>query len=678
MKKRQIKHTTFATFIGAILPLTNVMAAEAEPPEAEVTELEDMVVTGTRTEKKLSEVPVRTELIKRVEIEEVAARTLADACEFTPGVRVENNCQNCNFSQLRLLGLEGPYSQILIDGQPMVSSLAAVYGIEHIPARMIDRIEIVKGGGSALYGPGAVAGIVNVISRDPVQSGGEADATYGNLDGEDEVSLSAVGDIVTTNGMTRVSVMGQYDKRNPYDRDGDGYTELGRLDLLSGGFRLRQFVSDKADLTFDYNHLYEDRRGGNNLDRPECMADIAESIQTTRDAGRMSWTHAPSEKFDYRVTGAFALTDRDSYYGAGMDPNAYGHTDNPLYLGDSQLNHYLGHHTVTWGLQYSFEGLEDEQPAYDRFVDDQYTDLGFYVQDDWKIIEPVSLVVGGRLDKHSEIDDPIFSPRVALKWTPISALTARASYASGFRAPQVFDEDLHITQVGGEGQVIRNDPDLKEESSQSVTLGAEWTPRIGPGFGLVEVTGFYTKLEDSFFVDEQDDPTTPEQEFVRINRGGAEVYGAELNLGYKIGDKFEYRIGWVHQKSQYDDPDDQFGSKDFWRTPDDYGVMKISWRDPKLFDVFVGAIYTGEMSVPHYAGFIPDDRLESTSSFLTWDASISKAFPVFGNELTATVGCKNLTDEYQDDLDQGPDRDAGYVYGPRYPRTFYVSAKFAF
>src|SRR5687768_14051692 len=136
---------------------------------------DQVVVTATRTGKRLDDVPIRTELVDREDIDRIGARTLADAMEFTTGVRVESNCQNCNFSQIRLLGLEGPYTQLLIDGQPVISSLAQVYGIEQLPARMIERIEVVKGGGSALYGPGSVGGVVNVISREPSRSGGVAE-----------------------------------------------------------------------------------------------------------------------------------------------------------------------------------------------------------------------------------------------------------------------------------------------------------------------------------------------------------------------------------------------------------------------------------------------------------------------------------------------------------------------
>jgi outer membrane receptor for ferrienterochelin and colicins len=654
-------------------------SAQDDPNQLdEVTELDDVVVTGTRTEKKLSDVPVRTELVKRTEIEETASRTLADAVEFTCGVRVENDCQNCNFSQLRLLGLEGPYSQILIDGLPLMSSLAAVYGIEHIPARSIERIEIVKGGGSALYGPGAVAGVVNVISRDPLESGAEFDVLYESIDGEPSRTASGVADVVSEDGKTRISVTGQKDTRDGYDRDGDGFTELGERDMQSMGMRLRHFVGESSDLTFVYSHMYEDRRGGNNLGLPEFMADIAESIQSTRESGSLSWSSAINEDFDYRLTGAFANTDRDSYYGAGMDPNAYGSAKNPVYVLDSQFNHYFNTHTLTWGGQFTVEDLEDKQPAYNRFTDEEYSNGGMYVQDDWALTDTLSFIPGVRVDKHSEVDDVIMSPRVALKWSPKEALSVRTSYATGFRAPQVFDEDLHIAQVGGEGQVIRNAADLEEEKSQSYTLGAEWTPRVGPGYALAEVTGFYTTLDDAFFLDEQDNLATPDQELVRINRGGARVYGAEFNTGYQMGERFEVVVGYVHQDSQFDDPDDDFGSRSFFRTPDDYGVLKFTWKDPNMVDVFVGAKYTGDMLVPHYAGYIPADRLESSESFLTLDVSVSREFDVGKNKLTVLAGVKNLTDEYQGDLDRGPDRDAGYVYGPRFPRTIYASLKYLF
>ena len=139
---------------------------------------------------RLRDAPVRTEVVSREFVEQIGARTLADAVEYTTGVRVENNCQNCNFSQVRLLGLEGPYTQILMDGQPTLSSLAQVYGLEQIPARLIDRVEVTKGGGTALLGPGSVGGVINVVTREPATRGAQFDTTIGSTGGD---SLSGPG-----------------------------------------------------------------------------------------------------------------------------------------------------------------------------------------------------------------------------------------------------------------------------------------------------------------------------------------------------------------------------------------------------------------------------------------------------------------------------------------------------
>ncbi len=640
----------------------------------------EIVVTGTRTEKRLTDVPVRTELVSREEIESTASRTLADAVEFTTGIRVESNCQNCNFSQIRLLGLDGTYSQILVDGQPLVSSLAQVYGIEHIASRMIDRIEIVKGGGSSIYGPGSVGGVINVIPHEPITNGGVIESTYEDMDGAGNYSINGAIDHVLSDDLS-ATVFGQVDRVKPLDTTGDGITEVSRRKMETFGFRLNRYLyNGDGRLTIEYNKTKENRRGGDSLDKPEFRAEIAESVRTSRDVAALSWLHFKSESFYYKSSFSYVYTERDSYYGAGMDPNAYGDTENPLTVFDSQFNHVFTEHILSYGMQFNVDELEDRQPAYDRFTDESYTNAGLFLQDDWKINDEWEIIAGIRGDKHSKVDNVIFSPRLALKWKPSSPFTVRLSAASGFKPPQIFDEDLHITQVGGEGAVIRNDPDLQEESSVSYNLGGEWTPKISRAYGLIECNLFYTALSDLFNVEETDNPETPEMEFTRVNYGEAAVYGVECNIGYMIPGKFKIDLGYVEQKAKFDEPEPDFGSKDFFRTPERYGVAGLTWMNPRLFDVFIGGKFTGEMKVPHYAGYIDEDRLETTDNFFTVDANISRHFKLneVGPEIELTIGGKNLTDEYQDDLDQGQDRDAGYVYGPRFPRSYYVKLAYDF
>jgi outer membrane receptor for ferrienterochelin and colicins len=411
------------------------------------------------------------------------------------------------------------------------------------------------------------------------------------------------------------------------------------------------------------------------------MAEIAESIDSTRDVATVRWFHAPSGTFDYTFTLGWADTNRDTYYGGGMDPNAYGTTENPLLTADLQFNHRLGDHFLTLGLQHSRDKLTDTQPAYDRFVEDTYSNTGLYIQDDWFFAKGWELVIGARVDDFSELDDPIVSPRGALRYAPRPDLTFRAAVATGFRGPQVFDEDLHITIVGGEGQVIRNASDLEDESSFSTTLGVEWTPVTDMGVGLVEFNLFQTDIDDLFLVIEDDDPLTDDQEFTRINFGEAAVKGFEINIGWSFSDGFTLELGYVNQSSTYDEPDPDFGSENFARTPDQYGVISATWTPDETWSIWAGGRSTGEMEVPHYAGFIDEDRLETSPTFFTLDLRIAKEFALTAEPTTrlkVSLGGRNLTDDFQEDFDQGPDRDAGYVYGPRFPRSFYLSLGVAF
>lgn len=632
---------------------------------------EQVVVTATRTRKGLDEVAVRTQLITKDFMDATGARTLADAVEYTTGLRVESNCQNCNFSQIRLLGLEGPYTEILVDGQPVISSLAQVYGIEQIPARMIDRIEVVKGGGSALYGPGAVGGVVNVIPREAARSGGGVSGSVDMMGGQASVLGNGSYDWVSAGGRTVLTTFGQLDRVRAHDVDGDGFTEVSQRDLGAFGLRFGQrLLDDDARLAVDLNRIHEYRRGGDRLDLPPDQAFVAEQLDSTRYGVGASWLHAPNNgAFDYTVTASMSHMTRDSYYGTFMDPNAFGDTRSVLGVADAQLNHYLGGgHVLSWGGQLSAESIADNQPAYGRFIDESSRNLGLFVQHDWAFASGFQVLLGARADKHTAIDRVIVSPRAALMYSPMENLDFRASVATGFRAPEVFDEDLHLSAAGGSPHLIFLSPELREERSHNLMLGGEWKPTLGPGQGLLEVNGFYTRLADLFHNIEHDDPATGAFEFLKVNLGGARVYGVETNVGWGIGEELILQGGVVVQRARFDEPDPDWGSRAFFRTPDVYGNFSATWNNG-IADLFVGALYTGPMKAPHYAGFIAEDRLETTPSFVTLDLYVSRTVRWSGRPVVITLGARNLTDAYQGDLDRGPLRDASYVYGPRFPRT---------
>ena len=190
--------------------------------------LGDVVVSATRNATKRRLAPTLVNVLDAKIFDRTQSSFLSQALKYQPGVRVEDNCQNCGFSQVRINGLDGPYSQILVDSRPVYSALAGVYGLEQIPTNMIERIEVMRGGGSALFGSSAIAGVINVITKDPTSSSASFSHEIRGIGGlntfENTTNLNAT--YVTENNKLGITIFGQLHHRSPYDYTGDGYSEL--------------------------------------------------------------------------------------------------------------------------------------------------------------------------------------------------------------------------------------------------------------------------------------------------------------------------------------------------------------------------------------------------------------------------------------------------------------------
>lgn len=642
---------------------------------------EEIVVTATRTPKLYAEVPVKTEVISTRQIEQKQASQLAEALSLTTGVRVENNCQNCNFTQVRINGMEGKYSQILIDNSPVFSSMIGVYGLEQIPSEMLNRIEIVKGGGSALYGGSAVAGVINVQTKEPMENGSRLSLNQESISGEPFTNLGARSSLVTNDGNTKAFLFANYKKRQPVDVNGDGFSEIGILRSTSFGLNyFNYFPEINGKFKLSFFRITEDRRGGNSFDQPPHEADVAEAIDSDLNGLSGDWNHYITHKFYYNLGVSYVQAQRESYYGSGQDLNAYGSTKNPVLFLNGQINYQAGAHLISGGLQFKGEKLKDEALGYGRVIDDTYKELGLFFQDDVKLNKTASLLAGLRLSKHSEIGDLILNPRLSLLLNVARDVAWRTTFSTGFRPPQVYDEDLHITQVGGQGMIIENSPDLNEESSYSLSTGVDFGRTIGINTVQLSVEGFYTLLTDTFILSEKEyDPRTNARVFERINGSSSRVYGASLELGYKFSSVLALRTGWTFQRSQLDEPEPDFGSTELFRTPNSYGYASLNYESGRLVNADISIEYTGSMKVPHYAGYIPEDRLETTDPFWVLNAKFTKPLSLaYDNWINLYIGVFNLFNSYQKDLDKSAHRDSGYVYGPSKPRAFYAGFEFIF
>jgi outer membrane receptor for ferrienterochelin and colicins len=640
---------------------------------------EEIVVTATRTQKLFSETPVKIEVISREDISKKAPANLADALYQTTGVRVENDCQNCNFTQVRINGMEGKYTQILIDSSPVVSAMTGVYGLEQIPSEMLDRIEIVKGGGSALYGGNAVAGVINILTREPKENRTTLKLHQESISGKPFTNLGFRSGLVSKDLNTKAYLFGSYQDREPIDLNDDGFSELGTISNTSFGLNLYNYFSGiNSNLKLSLFRIFEERRGGDLFDRPPHEANTAEWIKTDQIGVSTDWNHYLTQGLHYNLSFSYVDANRDTYYGSHKDPNAYGTTKNPLIFLNCQINYQAGSHVFSLGAQYKRDKIQDKATGYNRLIEEVYHESGLFLQDDFKIGKTFSILTGLRVNRHSALDRMIFTPRLSILVNFTKELSLRTSFSTGFRAPQVFDEDLHITQVGGGGMIVTNSPDLKEEQSYSLNTGFDYGKQIGRSLIQFSIGAFYNDLKNTFILHEVK-RTEKARIFERINGSGSKVYGLSLDFGLVLGPNFSFSSGWTVQRSRLDEPEPEFNSREFFRTPNSYGYISASYKNNKFLNIDLSGEYTGSMKAPHYAGYIDEDRLETTPPFLVMNLKLQRPINITENcHLSVFLGAYNLFDSYQEDLDKGEDRDSGYVYGPAKPTCFYTGFEFSF
>lgn len=625
---------------------------------------------------------------------------LAQGLNFQPGVRTEDNCQNCGFTQVRINGLDGHYSQILVDSRPIFSSLNGVYGLEQIPANMIDRVEVVRGGGSALFGASAIGGTINIITKEPVRNSASFGHTLMSIGGSNSFDNVTTGNVslVTDDNKAGVYAYGQTRNRKGYDHDGDEYTELPELNNQTFGLNSYLRLNPYSKLSLQYHGIHEFRRGGNRLEQAPHEANITEQVEHSIQGGGLTYDYfAPDEKNRLSAYFSFQTTSRKSYYGGigeGTDDDrdaagkAYGTTHDFTYVAGAQYVHNFSKllfmpSDLTLGTEYNFDGLKDVILGYDRHFKQDVHIGSFFFQNEWKS-KQWGFLVGGRLDKHNLVDNIIFSPRANLRYNPTDNLNFRLTYAGGFRAPQAFDEDLHVGVVGGERLVTVLADKLKEERSNSFSISADIYHKFGNVQTNLLVEGFYTDLDNVFALRQLDRPDAQGNTVQeRYNAYGAKVFGLNIEGKAMFTRWFSLQAGFTIQKSLYDEaiawndevPEQKY--KKMMRSPNRYGYFTATFTPVKRFTASITGNYTGSMLIGHAAGSgVEEPKAVDTPDFMELNMKLAYDIPV-SKYLTLQVngGIQNIANSYQKDFDKGWNRDSNYIYGPSLPRSYYVGVK---
>lgn len=692
MQSKQLLHPR-----GAVLHLTAFMAistfsatamAEADSTSLITNTLESVVVSANRNETTRRMAPTLVGILDDKLFNITNSVSLSQGLNFQPGVRTENNCQNCGFQQVRINGLDGPYTQILIDSRPIFSALAGVYGLEQIPTNMIERVEISRGGGSALFGSSAIAGTINIITKEPKENFASVAHTVSGLGGADALdNVSTLNaSLVTDNRKAGLYIFGQNRIRGGYDASGDGFTELSEISARTIGLRSYLRLPRYHRLRLEYHYIREYRRGGDHIDLQPHEAAVAEQTRHSINTGSLSYDwYSYDGRHSVAAYASAQHISRNSYYGSGYDPNAYGTTSDLTWMVGAQYNLNMKKclfmpARLTAGVEYNHDALKDEMPGYGRSIPQTTGIASIFLQNEWKT-DMWGILLGGRLDKHNLLNHMIFSPRVTLRYNPRKNINLRACWSKGFRAPQAFDEDLHVANVGGTVSMIRLSDDLREEKSHSFSLSADMYGKWNKWQANLMVEGFCTLLSDAFALRQ----TGLENGILmneRYNEDGARVYGLNLEARATWNNKIQIQLGMTLQQAQYNNarqwsedasvPEE----KRIFRTPDTYGYITLQYTPTHHLSLSLSGVYTGSMLVEHRAGYIETDCTEKTPHYMDTGFKASYDFHLGKKvELEVNAGVQNIFNAYQKDFDQGPERDSGYIYGPSTPRTWFTGIK---
>lgn len=491
--------------------------------------LTDVVVTGTMKAVQKTASPVPVEVYSPQFFRRNPTPTIFDALQQVNGVRPQLNCNVCNTGDIHINGLEGPYTMVLIDGMPIVSSLGSVYGLSGIPNSLVERIEVVKGPASSLYGSEAIGGLINVITKNPLKAPLVSVDLMGTSWKEYNMDLGVK--YRPAKKVTGLLGLNYFNFNNRVDKNDDMFTDVTLQNRIAvfNKFSFERKENRQASLAARY--VYEDRWGGDMRWNKQFRGGdslYGESIYTSRFELIGNYQLPVSEKLLF--SWSYNTHDQRSAYG-----NTIFNAKQQVAFGQLTWDKTLGNHDLLAGTVFRYTDYDDNTTAtLDTFTLKNKPDRtplpGIFLQDELSLGTDHKLLAGIRWDHHP-VHGNIFTPRIAWKWNVSPNDIIRINAGTGFRVVNLFTED-HAALTGARAVEIRDE--LKPERSYNVNLNYVKKIYTGSYWVTLDVSTWYTHFTNRIIPDYMTDP----DKIIYSNLDGYSVSkGMSLNteLGFTNG-----------------------------------------------------------------------------------------------------------------------------------------------
>lgn len=599
----------------------------SEKKEIKTKDIDDVVITGTIKPISKSKSPVAVEIYSQKFFQKNPTPNVFEAIAMVNGVKPQLNCSVCNTGDIHINGLEGPYTMILIDGMPIVSSLSTVYGLSGIPNSLIDRIEVVKGPASSLYGSEAMGGVINIITKNALTAPKLSVDLMTTSWAENNVDLSTKFNV--SENIASLLSLNYFNSTKRFDENKDNFTDAALQNRISIFNKWNFKRKENRQASFALRYLYEDRFGGEmqwNKSYRGSDEVYGESIYTNRVEafGAYQWPMKENIVMQF----SYNFHDQNSFYGT----NPFAATQKVAFA-QTYWDKKLGNHDLILGVTFKRTFYDDNTPG--TLSSDGLTNepmkspiLGAFIQDQWEINDKNTLLLGYRFD-YDKIHHAVHSPRFAWKFSPNPYHTLRFNFGTGFRVVNLFTED-HAALTGSRDVVIQSN--LKPEKSVNGNLNYVWKIPVGDKLINLDASAFYTYFSNKIVGDFDTDP----EKIIYDNLNGYGISrGASINVDYSFNFPLSVNLG-VTYLDVYQKFDGETEKSQQLHAPKWSGTYSLTYKFKSNLTIdFTGQFY-GPMRLP----VLPNDYRPEYSPFYNLaNIQVSKSFK---SGFEVYCGIKNL------------------------------------
>jgi len=515
----------FNTWMGAIADPTKAQIILLVPAD---NQLEAVTISATMKEVSKDASPIPVEIYTPKFFLKNTTSTIFEALTAVNGVRPQLNCNVCNTGDIQINGMKGPYTMVTIDGMPIVSGLSTVYGLSGIPNGLVERIEVVKGPASTLYGSEAVGGMINIITKDALTAPRFYADVFGTSIGEINADVAAKAHFGRAHTLLGINY---FNFQNRLDINGDNFTDITLQDRVSVFNKWNFERKDQRIASLAARYVQENRWGGELQWEPRWRGTdsiYGESIYTNRFE-LLGKYQLPTAKRRVMLDASWNLHDQDSYYGTtpyfAQQQVAFGQltTDLPL----------ARRHDAILGAALRYTKYDDNTPATAKpdGVGNQPSNVwlpGVFAQDEICFNPRQHLLLGLRYD-YNTVHGSILTPRVSWKWAQNPQRILRLTAGSGYRVANIFTED-HAALTGAREVVIEENLLPERSWNGNLNYVCKFFPK-NSGFIGLDASLFYTYFSNQIVPDYATDPN----KIIYNNLDGHAVSsGVSLNLDFNF------------------------------------------------------------------------------------------------------------------------------------------------